>query len=227
MNLKKLANCLAVLVFLAEIQLCAQPKPTWQLSTECLRMNERLFLKGSGFLPGQQILGAVMSAVHPPPSYWICNTNADANGEFSVDITYRDNISPSQPPALQRYNFVAVTTNGSPSSEFDFNVWYQTENSTYDAASKIRDLRLSGQPYNGITVQFSAVPHNHYMIQTAPTPSGPWSFIGPFTDSEETNRILAWTIDMSPVQQIRPPHMFFRIADPFGPCPCQWNTNQP
>jgi len=223
MNLTKLANGIALVVFFAGTQLNAQPKPTWQLSTECLHTNEQLVVKGSGFVPGQQILGAVVSTAHPPPSYWICNTNADTNGEFVADITFRDNISPLQPPALQRYSFVAVATNRSLSSEFDFTVWYQTGNPKYDSASKITDL----QPYNGITVQFSAVPHNHYMIQTAPSPSGPWSFTGPYTESEETNAVFAWTINMSPEPQVRPPNMFFRIADPFGPCPCQWNTNQP
>jgi hypothetical protein len=227
MNFKKLTYSFALMALFATRQAHAQPNPTWQLSTQCLHTNEHLFLKGSGFVPGAQILGALLSTAHPPPGYWICNTNADGAGEFCVDITYRTNINLSQPSALQRYSFVASSTNGGGSSEFDFSVWYETENSKYDATSKITGLLLDGQPYNGITVQFSAVPHNHYMIQTAPSPVGPWSFTGPFTDSEATNTNLAWTIDMSLEPQSRPSQMFFRIADQFGPCPCQWNTNQP
>ena len=131
-----------------------------------------------------------------------------------------------QPPALQSYSFIASTTNVTiaPFVGIDFDVWYQTENPIYDTASKITALYLYGQPYKRFSSRSS--PQSLH-DPDAPSLTGPWSFTGPSTDSEDTQNMLAWTVFMSLQPQPRPPQMFFRIADPVGRCPCEWNTNCP
>jgi len=197
-----------------------QSIPTAVPSTLCVHTNESLFLKGSGFAPGEAVSGYITSSSLPFPYAPSWSFYADTNGEFNVNITCRTNIQPSQPTAVQEYYF--STWNGD--FDYTFHVWYQTENNTSNqwhsviaGFSKQLSNQYPDQQTWFVTINANVAPNNNYQVQAATDILGPWRFVGHSTLAEDTNSVFVSGFNV-PLA----PQMFFRIGDPYGPCPCNF-----
>lgn len=190
-------------------------KPEITPSATCVRTNEHLYVSGTGFLPGEQIQGYVTSSHFRSPQ-WILH--ADQLGNMHEDITFRNNINEDGPAAVQEYRFLSSSTN------ISFHVWYQTLNPTNDWNSAITSLRVepivSGNRSHELVqigIGVAARPYNAYQVQIADGLAGPWRFVGDIIKSEDPRS--EWSIGLQlPIQA----HGFFRIAHPYGVCPCDF-----
>jgi hypothetical protein len=190
--------------------LFGQPNPTMTPSTFCVHTNEQVFLYGAGFNPGTTMQGYLISSHYQSP---IFGATADTNGQFSVDITFRGNIDMNGPRAVQEYYFAGGNTST------NFHVWYQTYNPTnvWHAVITNMDTYPISAQYQQVDIYAVITTENNYQVQMATNLAGPWNFLGETTTHENPYSNVTFSCQIPPV-----PNAFFRISNPYVPCPCDF-----
>lgn len=191
--------------------LCGQAVPIMEPSSLCVHTNEQVFLHGVSFTPGVTVQGYLISSHYRSPLW---GAAADTNGEFAIDITFRGNIDMNGPRAVQEYYFVGGGTN------VYFHVWYQTYNPTNDWHAIVTSINAYAVDYATNVLQvdvFATVSPagNNYQVQMSDDLRGPWNFVGEVTTHENPYTNLYFSQQI-PLRN----KAFFRIANPFLPCPC-------
>ena len=187
-----------------------QSGETFTPSTFCVHTNEQVFLRGEGFQPNAYIQGFLLSSHYKSPLW---SFNADTNGEFMLNITWRENIDPNGPRAVQEYQFSGGSTN------ITFHVWYQTNNPTNDWHGTITSFDASpiSSEWQQVDVYAAVTVANNYQVQMATNLSGPWIFVGETTTHENLYSDVRFGFQIP-----RVPQAFFRVANPYLPCPCDF-----
>ena len=183
---------------------------SFTVSTFCVHTNGHVFLTGKGFPSGSQIQGFLLSSHYRSP-LWSFTT--DTTGEFNLDVTWTENLDMGASRAVQEYQFSGGGTN------ITFHVWYQTNNATNDWHSTITnfDTHQISSSEQQVDVVADITAHNNYQVQMATNLSGPWIFVGDVTKSE--NPVSSFRFGFQIPRQSRG---YFRIADPYRPCPCDF-----
>jgi len=188
-----------------------QSVPTFTPSALCVHTNEQVFLQGTGFASGASVQGFLISSHYHSPLW---GATADTNGQFAIDITFRGNIDMNGPRAVQEYYFVGGGTN------VTFHVWYQTYNPTNEWHAVITNMVTYPTPsqWQQVDVYASITAHNNYQVQMATDIlNGPWTFVGDTTTHEYPTSDATFSFQIP-----QTPHAFFRISNPYLPCPCDF-----
>jgi hypothetical protein len=192
------------------VNLFGQSAPTMTSSTTCVHTNDQVFLYGTGFSPGATVQGYLISSHYHSP---IFGATAGSNGQFTVDITFRGNIDMNGPRAVQEYYFVGGGTN------VTFHVWYQTYNPTNEWHAMITSIETSplSFQYQQVSIYAAITTKNNYQVQMATNLSGPWNLVGELTTHENPYSNALFSCQVPPL-----PNAFFRITNPYLPCPCDF-----
>lgn len=183
-------------------------------SSLCVHTNDSLFVTGHGWSPSERIEVMVPSLDYQSP---IETIYADTNGDVYANITFRQNIYMQGPRAVQTYRFIGQ------SDTVTFHVWYQTYNPTNDWQALVTHISvepLGSQWPDGwmqINTDAAVTPYNTYQFQMATNLSGPWIFVGFPSDSDDPYSWYSEGFQLPPA-----PQRFFRVADPYYPCPCDF-----
>jgi hypothetical protein len=217
MNIKKLIlyALIVVILLVGQAASVGQSSPILTPSTFCVHSNDQIFIEGHGLIPGERILGFLLSSHYRSP-LWVLYP--DTNGDLHEEITFRGNLNPWGPTAVQVYQFSGQSTN------ITFHVWYQTcDQKTNQWQSVITNLVVMplhpNSPSDGsqINIDATVMPYNNYQVQAATNVLGPWLFIGSPSKSEDSYSWYSIGLQLPPS-----PQKFFRLANPYAPCPCDF-----
>lgn len=197
--------------------------PVLYASTLSVPLGQGVRLIGHHLIFGEPISGRIANGKYTNPMWKVY---PDENGDLDLDITARWNINQSGPPAAQPYYFDAWQSGVSAS----FTVWYQTDDQhtntwrSKNVAIDASEIKSAGQ----VRITAEIEPYNNYQVQAATNLSGPWKFVGNITYSDTNHADPSEATNLTSVFQVDPLElqMFFRVADPIGPCPYSF-TNQP
>jgi hypothetical protein len=187
-----------------------QSNPTMNPSRVCVHTNDQVFLYGTGFNPGATVQGYLISSHYHSP---IFGATAGTNGQFKIDITFRGNIDMNGPRAIQEYYFVGGGANTT------FHIWYQTLNPTNEWHAVIANISTYTTPttWRQVDVYASITTENNYQAQMTTNLGATWNLVGACTTHENPYSNVDFSIQIPPV-----PNAFFRITNPYMPCPCDF-----